>query len=95
MILPTSGRKPLAGSSVVMRHCRAAPLSWTRLLGQAQVSEGLAGGDAQLRLDEVDVGDFLGDGVLDLDARVHFDEHVLAGALPTVSTRNSTVPALT
>ena len=52
------------------------------LLREAQVSEGLAGGDAQLRLDEVDVGDFLGDGVLDLDARVHFDEHVLAGTLP-------------
>ena len=25
MILPVSGRKPLAGSSVVIRHCSAAP----------------------------------------------------------------------
>ena len=57
-------------------------LELDRLLGEAQVREGLAGGDAQLRLHEVDVGDFLGDGVLDLDARVHFDEDVLAGALP-------------
>ena len=34
MILPVSGRKPLAGSSVVIRHCRAAPRmtmpSWER-----------------------------------------------------------------
>ena len=35
----------------------------------------------------------LGDGVLDLDARVHLDEDVPV-ARP-VSTRNSTVPALT
>ena len=28
VIVPTSGRKPLAGSSVVMRHWRAAPLRW-------------------------------------------------------------------
>ena len=57
-------------------------LELDRLLGEAKVREGLAGGDAQLRLDEVDVGDFLGDRVLDLDARVHFDEDVLAGPLP-------------
>ena len=34
MILPVSGRKPLAGSSVVIRHCSAAPrsviVSWER-----------------------------------------------------------------
>ena len=29
MILPVSGRNPLAGSSVVIRHCRAAPRSTT------------------------------------------------------------------
>ena len=29
MIRPVSGRKPLAGSSVVIRHCSAAPRSCT------------------------------------------------------------------
>ena len=51
------------------------------LLGQAEVGERLAGGDAQLRLHEVDVGDLLGDRVLDLDARVHLDEDVVAVAV--------------
>ena len=44
------------------------------LLPQAQVFERLAGGDAQLRADEVDVGDLLGHRVLDLDPRVHLHE---------------------
>ena len=35
-------------------------------------------GDPHLGDDEVDVGDLLGDGVLDLDARVHLDEDVAA-----------------
>ena len=35
-------------------------------------------GDPHLGHDEVDVGDLLGDGVLDLDARVHLDEDVAA-----------------
>ncbi len=48
------------------------------LLGQTEVGECLAGGDAQLGLDEVDVGDLLGHRVLDLDARVHLDEDVVA-----------------
>src|SRR5699024_7890504 len=52
------------------------------LLVQADLVERLAGGDAHLRGDEVDIGDLLGHGVLDLDARVHLDEHVLAGAGP-------------
>ncbi len=51
------------------------------VLGQAEVRQGGAGGDEQLRGHEVDVGDLLGDGVLDLDARVHLDEHVLPGPL--------------
>ena len=49
--------------------------------------------DPHLRLDQVDVGDLLGHRVLDLDPRVHLDEDVLAGPSPSVSTRNSTVPA--
>ena len=36
-------------------------------------------GDADLRLDEVDAGDALGHGVLDLDARIHLDEVEVAG----------------
>ena len=42
------------------------------------VGELLAGGDAELRLDEVDAGDHLGDAVLHLDAGVHLDEVDLA-----------------
>ena len=34
----------------------------------------LAGGDADLRLDQVDAGNHLGHGVLDLDAGVDLDE---------------------
>ena len=49
------------------------------VLGQAEVGEGLAGGDPDLGLHEVDVRHLLGDGVLDLDPRVHLDEHVPAG----------------
>ena len=43
--------------------------------------EGRAAGDAHLRLRDVDAGDLLGDGVLDLDARVHLDEVVPAVGL--------------
>ena len=40
--------------------------------------ERLAGGDQDLLAHDVDAGDRLGDGVLDLDARVHLEEEVLA-----------------
>ena len=36
-------------------------------------------GDADLRLDDVDAGHLLGDGVLDLDARIDLDEVERAG----------------
>ena len=36
-------------------------------------------GDPDLRLDQIDAGDALGDGVLDLDARIDLDEVELAG----------------
>ncbi len=38
----------------------------------------LAGGDANLRLDQVDAGDHLGHRMLDLNAGVHFDEVEIA-----------------
>ena len=48
VIRPVSGRNPLAGSSVVIRHCSATPrvrtLSWRR----PEVGERLAGGDPHL-----------------------------------------------
>ena len=43
--------------------------------------ERLAGGDAQLQLDEIEPGDRLGDGMLDLQPRVHFHEIELAVAV--------------
>ena len=49
------------------------------VLREPQVGQRLARRDAQLRLHQVDVGDLLGHGVLDLDARVHLDEDVAAG----------------
>ena len=54
------------------------PADLQGLLRQPEVGEGLAAGDPQLRADQVDVGDLLGDGVLDLDPRVHLDEDVAA-----------------
>ena len=73
-------------------QCGAADVDL--VLAEPQVGQRFAGGDPDLRLHQVDVGDLLGDGVLDLDPRVHLDEDVLAGPSPA-STRNSTVPALT
>ena len=76
VIRPVSGRNPLAGSSVVIRHCSAAPRTGWSSWREPEVGQRLARGDPQLRADEVDVGDLLGDRVLDLDARVHLDEDV-------------------
>jgi hypothetical protein len=52
----------------------------------------LAGGDAQLPLDQVEPGDHLGDRVLDLQARVHLHEVERPSWRPAM---NSTVPAPT
>ena len=48
------------------------------LLGEAKAGERLAGCEAELELHKVDAGDFLGDGVLDLEASVRLDEPELA-----------------
>ena len=46
------------------------------LLPVTELGERGPGGDLHLHDDEVDLGDLLGHGVLDLDARVHLDEDV-------------------
>ena len=84
-----------AGSSVVTRHWMAKPCACDRVLvGQAdlRVRQRLALGDQDLALDQVDAGDHLGDGVLDLDARVDLDE--VERRRCRRRRRNSTVPAL-
>ena len=65
---PGEGMNLFAGSSAFSRSSSAQP----RVSNARQ----LAG---QLRRDEVDAGHQLGDGMLDLDPRVHLDEEVLAG----------------
>ena len=59
-----------------MRHSMA----WPRIssLAGRMASSALAGGDAQLRLDQIDAGDEFGDRVFHLDAGVHLDEVELA-----------------
>lgn len=52
-----------------------------RILRQPEVTERRAGGDLQLGAHQIDVGHLLGDGVLDLDPRVHLDEDVLPGTV--------------
>ena len=51
------------------------------LTGQTdhRVGQRVSLGDQDLRADEVNAGDLLGDRVLDLDTRVHLDEVVLSG----------------
>src|SRR5262249_29981241 len=44
-----------------------------------RIGQGQPLGDQDLCLDDVKAGDFLGDGVLDLDARIDFDEVELPG----------------
>ena len=61
--------------SALTRHSIAAPEEAHVLLRDRQRRPG---GDLDLLVDEVDAGDHLGDGMLDLDARVHLDEIELA-----------------
>ncbi len=58
-----------------MRHSMAWP---SNLMSLCLKREVVAGGDADLLEDQVDVGDHLGHRMLDLDARVHLDEIELA-----------------
>ena len=72
---PGVGRKPRETSSALIRHSIAWPRSAHLLLRQRQR---LAERDQHLLAHEIEPGDELGDRVLDLDARVHLHEEVLA-----------------
>ena len=75
MIRPGDGRKPRATSSALIRHSIACPRSTT---SSCVDRERLARRDEDLLADDVDPGHRLRDRVLDLDARVHLEEEVLA-----------------
>ena len=78
MIRPVSGRKPVGrvlGGDPALQGGAAQD---DPVLGQPEVARVSPDGDPHLGLHEVDVGDLLGDRVLDLDARVHLDEDVVA-----------------
>src|SRR5271166_813248 len=49
-----------------------------RLIRNPQVLQRLARRDAELRFHEIYAGDLLGDGMLDLDARIALDEKIFA-----------------
>jgi len=72
------------GGASIESHAEAGPA-----LGR--ITQMSPGGDADLRLDQIDAGGALGDGVLDLNARIHLDE-VERARVPIC--RDSTVPAL-
>ena len=52
-----------------------------RFLGQPEIGQGFAGGDAQLGLHQIDVGDFFGYRMLHLNSRVHLDEDMVAAVV--------------
>ena len=69
----------ILGGDPALQGCAVDP---DHVLGETKITQALARGNAHLRLHEIDVSDLLGDGVLDLDPRIHFDEDVLARTLP-------------
>ena len=75
MIRPGRGQEPLA-------HVLGVDPALDRVPAQDDVllpdGERLAGGDEHLLADQVEPGDELGHGVLDLDPRVHLHEEVVA-----------------
>ena len=66
---PGWGRNPRPGSSPLTRNSIECPIGH-----RIVVVERAALGDAELLAHEVDAGDLLGDGVLDLEARVDLEE---------------------
>ena len=73
-ITPGDGAN-VSGSSALTRHSIEWPVNVDVALLERQP---LAGGDPNLFLDDVDAGDELGDGMLDLDAGVDFEEEEVA-----------------
>ena len=74
---PVNGREPVR--RIFGRHpaLERVPRARDRLLRRhtgGGTADAGPGGDPKLSLDDVDTGDFLGDGVLDLQARVDLDE---------------------
>ena len=47
-------------------------------MSQTEVGETFPGGEAHLSLNQINVGDLFGHGVLHLDAGIHFDKDVLS-----------------
>ena len=73
---PTDGMKFFCGIFGIDPRLDGVAVQLDLVLLQRQL---FAEGDAQLPFDEIEAGDQLGDGMLDLQARVHLDEeHVLA-----------------
>ena len=84
--LAKGGDPAIIGDEVVLRILGGDP-GLQRVAGQLHVvlrglagglGDGLAFGDQDLRLHDVDAGDLFGDGMFDLHARVHLDEVELA-----------------
>ncbi len=71
---PKAVGRVLGGDAALQRRAAGADL----LLADVLRLKARAGGDAHLRLDDIDLGDLLGDGVLHLHAGVHLDEDVAA-----------------
>ena len=71
---------------------RGAGMSCCRSSSSASVAPGR---DLELRLHQIDAGDLLGHGVLDLQARIGLDEgdRRIVAMHRSQSTRNSNVPA--
>ena len=74
-----AGRGQEAGGRVLGVEARLDGVAARRRASSWAQRERLAGGDAQLLLDEVDAVDQLGHRVLDLQPRVHLEEEELAG----------------
>ncbi len=68
---PVDGIQPAAGSSATTRTSIACPVIVT---SSCVIGSGLAGGDTQLQLDEVEPGHRLGHRVLHLEPGVDLEE---------------------
>ena len=72
---PTGGRQE-AGRRILGAEPRLERMAVAAHVGLRE-RQAAVGGDPQLQLDQVEPGDFLGDRVLDLEARVDLEEVML------------------